>query len=386
MTRSYLNGSFLKLWISSTYLRNFLVSHYAHKSFFTYCLAFVLSIFVFIADLLAADNVKFLITDPIDHGGGSVVRLGEGKYLLHDIGNSPGNSLRVTQFVDEIRRDVGRHHYTPHLTFISSHPQEDAFNLIKPTIESLRGNIGPLYVDFILGGNRRNYQRTEAARELIRYVENDLGILPIYSNGTRRVEFGTRQVTNGVSILNPCSGGTYRGPGRHYTYSEKVNYEDLNRISLITRIERGNISALLPGGAKNFELVSAAANNYLFDLKSNIAVTSHHGGDGAIDEDPRYYGLVQPQYVISSVSPKGMYNHPYEESVINAYGSPRLANFPLGNGYNGHNIRYFVRRGVNQWTTPALTTCGIFSTLTQGDVNFSWGNLDHHPRIILGRF
>lgn len=108
-------------------------------------------------------------------------------------------------------------------------------------------------------------------------------------------------------------------PGDTYQLGEAViellgpikEYDDLNDLSIISRITYGDVSFMITGDASQQaeeDMLSSSGN-----VRSNVLIAGHHGSADASSED--FLRAVFPQYVGISCAAGNSYGHPHEAAL-----------------------------------------------------------------------
>ena len=91
---------------------------------------------------------------------------------------------------------------------------------------------------------------------------------------------------------------------------ENKEYEDLNHVSVITKISYKDTSFILTGDAEKineYDLI----RNYGSDLKCNVLKIGHHGSDTSNSEE--FLEIANPDMAVISVGTDNDYGHPHSE-------------------------------------------------------------------------
>ena len=111
----------------------------------------------------------------------------------------------------------------------------------------------------------------------------------------------------------------YAEPGNEFTFSNASftfigpvkKVDDLNNMSLVTRIVYGKTSFLICGDAEKTEMKTLVKTPYT--LKSDIYLMSHHASSTGIYEN--FLNLVSPRVAIISCGEDNSYGHPHKEAL-----------------------------------------------------------------------
>ena len=169
--------------------------------------------------------------------------------------------------------------------YINTHPHSDHYGGIREVMEAVPTGAfcpGPIPEDI--------FPTTRGYEKLLDYLE----------------ESGTE-----VRLLQPGDSLELGGGGVLTVLGPLEEYGDLNNISLVSRLDFGEVSFLFCGDAETKpegDLLEAGAY-----LAADVWMVPHHGSrTGA---DPDFFAAVDPDYAVISAGKDNDYGHPHEEML-----------------------------------------------------------------------
>lgn len=117
----------------------------------------------------------------------------------------------------------------------------------------------------------------------------------------------------GKNVIRPANGQTFNLGGATITVlgPMKDNYEDVNDISLVLRVQYGDIRFLLTGDMESIAEHDLIDNNV--DLKADVLKVGHHGSYSSTSY--LFLRTVAPTYAVICVGAGNEYGHPHRDPL-----------------------------------------------------------------------
>jgi hypothetical protein len=165
--------------------------------------------------------------------------------------------------------------------------------------------------------------------------------------------------------------------------------KDKNTSSAVLYIKNPNgMSAILTGDATGTTTKFILKHHSALIAKTTILQAAHHGADSHGSNNTDWLQAVNPEFIILSTGVNDSYTHPRQNMLRNALSiaGPRLLRYDLPphlpyyysdwsfiDSYNfkGLENHHTIGRVSNDYLC-ALTTLGIYSSSSQGDMTFSF--------------
>ncbi|MBW8309219.1 MAG: MBL fold metallo-hydrolase [Candidatus Paracaedibacteraceae bacterium] len=328
----------------------------------------------------------------VGQGNCTLVRCPKGPALLVDAGSTecPGNtSTAKKQFkrlkLDKIKTRLNA--YLPtiktkdddiDLNVIVSHGDTDHYSwvegIVSPCIEQGKK------VRFLLGGSPQK----EYGGSFIKFVK--------FNQSAKYSKIWIEEYAPTEIFPLNC------GEVECKILSAMTDGTDKNYKSIVLKLSYGFQSVILTGDATG-KTTDAILNNK--DLKehcsASILQASHHGADTDEANNEEFLKTVNPKYFILSSGERSDYSHPKRKIVERALNCCKLSSLE-----KPHNIQFHAERPLYDYhrLSPlepkfktyglyesgyslGITTYGIYHTLMQGDITFSWGAQQEPTKISL---
>ena len=118
-----------------------------------------------------------------------------------------------------------------------------------------------------------------------------------------------------VNVIAAESGQSYKAGDINLDIlaPAKLNYDDLNNFSVVTRVSYGETIAILTGDAEKDveEDILRSGEN----LRCDIYKVGHHGSETSSSED--FLSAMRPTYAVISCAEDNSYNHPHTKTIKN---------------------------------------------------------------------
>lgn len=115
-----------------------------------------------------------------------------------------------------------------------------------------------------------------------------------------------------AEVISPEPGEKFQMDGATVTFfGPTKEYDDLNDMSLVARLDYGDVSFLFTGDCRKgpFKDIIKAG----FDVDVDVVKAAHHGAYNATDE--AVFEAMSPQYMLISCGLDNSYGHPHREVV-----------------------------------------------------------------------
>lgn len=225
----------------------------------------------------------------IDVGqGSSTLFVADDRTILIDAGeNGMGN--KVKSYLDELGIDSID-------LFIGTHPHSDHIGGMDELMRTV---------------DLQTIIMPELPSSIIPTTKTYLDVLEMIDNQNKEVtiaEIGDEYIVGDMSIeiLGPVE-----------------PFDDLNEISVISRVTFGENSVIVSGDAER-DAEKATVEKFRSILSSSIYIVAHHGSSTSSSKD--FLDAINPKYGAISLSADNSYGHPHRETISEL---------------NGRNIEYY---------------------------------------------
>lgn len=238
------------------------------------------------AETTASENVMYVNFLDVGQGDCTLIVCGDTAILVD--GGEKGMAQTVCNYirnsnVEDIDCMIATHPHSDHIGSLSEIMTEfEVKNLIMPEIPK---NIIPTTATY------KNFLKTVSGKVI--------NIIPAQAGNT----YSYGEVS--VSILAPNN-----------------EYEDLNDMSVVTKITYGETSVMLTGDAGKDSENDIIKKNY--DCKSDLLKIGHHGSRTSTSD--KWLNTVKPEFAVISCGLNNDYGHPHKE---------------LLNRLEKHNVEYY---------------------------------------------
>ena len=225
------------------------------------------------------DEVDDLIVKMIDVGqGDSILVMTENKTLLIDAGLNECGEKIVIKYLQQYGRKTLDY-------VIATHPHADHIGGLDEVINYAE-SVGCVYMP-------------ELPEELV----------PTTASYRKLLE---AVMDTDADVISPEPGETFEMEGAKVTFfGPTKEYDDLNDMSLVARLDYGEVSFLFTGDCRKgpFKDIIKAG----WDVDVDVVKAAHHGAYNATDK--KVFEAMSPDYMLISCGLDNSYGHPHREVV-----------------------------------------------------------------------
>lgn len=305
-----------------------------------------------------------------------------GNLFIMDCGSSEGTTERATRFRsekgypqivrDSLLEDIRKEIVTSlrskkQITIIISHRDKDHYNWIPKIFNFKNMDTAKTDVEFlpttIIVGTGDKTKKSLIIPDRGKSANKILGGFLYYLN-SKGVTVEQWKSDEYKSYPLPFCTPTERPEVLVANATEGKARRDINSDSIIIRFNQGRCSAIFLGDATS-DTTDKIIENGKIKRGSTFVIASHHGASTHGSNEVKWVTKSKPHVALFSAGSHTGYKHP-KCSVIDTYTDTSISDHIL-EGVEKHNIYCFDRLGKEK-----STEYGVFSTLNEGTINFSF--------------